>query len=61
MSHGPHRFRESEMARAIKAAQKAGIAVERIDVNEDGTFSIIPVKATETHISEPPNDEWKVA
>jgi hypothetical protein len=61
MSIGPYRFRETEMTRALRASQKAGIAVERIDVNQDGTFSIVPVKANEPRIGELPNEEWKVA
>jgi hypothetical protein len=44
MSASPYRFRETEMKRAIAAASKAGIMVERIDVHRDGTFSIIPGK-----------------
>jgi hypothetical protein len=44
MSASPYRFRETEMKRAIAAASKAGITVERIDVHRDGTFSIIPGK-----------------
>ena len=35
------------MARAIKAAHKAGIEVERIDVHKSGGFSIIPGKAAD--------------
>jgi hypothetical protein len=54
MSHGPQRFREREMTRALKASRKAGVEVERIDVNKDGSFSIVPVKASEAHTSERP-------
>jgi hypothetical protein len=61
VSWGPQRFREREMTRALRASKKAGIEIERIDVHEDGTFSIKPVKATEPHTNELPDDEWKVA
>ena len=44
MSHGPYRFRETEMRRAIKAARSAGIEIARLDVNKDGGFAIIPGK-----------------
>lgn len=42
MSSGPYRFREAEMKRAAVALIKAGVGIERIDVNRDGTFSIFP-------------------
>ena len=42
------------MTRALKASRKAGVEVERIDVNKDGSFSIVPVKASEAHTSERP-------
>lgn len=62
MSHGPYRFRESDMRRAINAARKAGIEIARLDVNKDGGFAIIPGKPSEAPAqSEPPDDEWKVA
>ena len=47
MSHGPQRFRESEMRRAIKAAGSAGIEIARIEVHKNGGFAIIPGKSDE--------------
>jgi hypothetical protein len=46
MSHGPQRFRESEIRRAIKATRSAGIEIARVDINKDGGFAIIPGKAS---------------
>lgn len=59
MSHGPQRFRESELRRAIKAARLAGVEIARYDFHKDGGFSIIPGKATDEPPAqtEPPN-EW---
>jgi len=48
MSHGPHRFRESEMRRALRAMAALRIPVGRIDFDKNGGFAIIPGKATET-------------
>jgi len=47
MSHGPYRFRESEMRRAIKAARSAGIEIARIELNRDGAIVVVPGKPAE--------------
>jgi hypothetical protein len=44
MSHGPHRFRESEARRLIKAARDAGITIGRVEVGPGGRIAIIPGK-----------------
>jgi hypothetical protein len=41
MSSGKHKFRGTEMCRAIKATEKAGLKVGRIDITPEG-FSIVP-------------------
>jgi hypothetical protein len=57
MSHGPHRFRESEGRRLVKVAQSAGIEIGRLEVGPDGRIAIIPKGAEAPAQSEPPN-EW---
>jgi hypothetical protein len=61
MSHGPQRFRESEMRRAIKAARSAGIDIGRIDIGPDGRIAIIPGKAETDVRSETEPNERDVA
>jgi hypothetical protein len=62
MSRGPHRFRESEARRLIKAAYSAGIEIARVEVGPDGRIAVIPGKRTEPAAeNQPPDDEWKVA
>jgi hypothetical protein len=39
--NGPVRFREREASRAIRAAEKAGLTVGRIEVSADGRFSLV--------------------
>jgi hypothetical protein len=39
--HGPVRFREREASRVIRAAQKAGLRVEKIEVSADGRISFL--------------------
>jgi hypothetical protein len=48
MSHGPYRFRESEVRRAIKAARSAGIEIGATTLRFYGDgFAIIPGKSDE--------------
>ena len=42
MSSGKYRFVESEIRRAIKATQNAGLEVGRIEIKPDGSVSIVP-------------------
>jgi hypothetical protein len=43
MSRGPARFKQSDVARAMKGAKNAGVDV-RVEIVLDGKMSIIPVK-----------------
>jgi hypothetical protein len=38
---GPVRFREREASRAIRAAEKAGLRVEKVEVSADGRLSLV--------------------
>ena len=38
---GPVRFRECEASRAIRAAERAGLRVEKIEVSADGRLSLV--------------------
>jgi hypothetical protein len=46
MGAGPCRFKESELARAVRAARNAG-GVERIEIGADGTIHMILAKEGE--------------
>jgi hypothetical protein len=50
------RFRKSEMTRAIKGVEAAGLGIARIDVGSDGRITIVPgtPEATEKR----PDNEW---
>lgn len=61
MSSGPYRFRETEMRRAIAAAEKAGVAIERIHIHADGTFSIVPGKPAERAEQNNSESEWRLS
>ena len=54
---GPERFRKRELTRALLATKAAGISA-RIDINTDGSLSIVPIGASE---AAPEPNEWDKA
>jgi hypothetical protein len=50
-TRGPSRFRERDIARAIRAAQKAKIQIAAIRIEVDGALSIIPGEPQTVSIS----------
>jgi hypothetical protein len=56
MSRGPARFKQSDVARAMKGAKNAGVDV-RVEIVLDGKMSIIPVKGDDP----PKTNEWDEA
>jgi hypothetical protein len=55
---GPNRFRERELARAVRAAHRAG-GVARIEVDLDGKIVLVP-KLTDKAAEETPEDLQKL-
>jgi hypothetical protein len=55
-THGPVRFREREASRAIRAAQKAGLRVDRIEVSADGRLGL--VTSRDNQEAAPEINEW---
>jgi hypothetical protein len=41
MGHGPCTFKEADLTRALKAAQKAGVDVARAEVGRDGKIILV--------------------
>ena len=41
MGHGPATFKETDLTRALRAARKAGLDVERIEVDRDGRIVLV--------------------
>jgi len=54
----PSTFRQTDVARAVKAAQTAGLTVGTVEVTSDGTIRVIAASASELT---PANsfDQWK--
>jgi len=42
MSRGKQRFRQRELTRALRAADKSGVPVQRVVIDEEGRIIIIP-------------------
>jgi hypothetical protein len=42
MSRGKQRFRQRELTRAIRAADKSGVPVQRVVIDQEGRIIIIP-------------------
>jgi hypothetical protein len=45
MSRGPQNFKQADVVKAIKAAQKAGLPVARVEISPDGRIVVIAGKA----------------
>jgi hypothetical protein len=41
MGHGRATFKETDLTRALRAARKAGLDVERIEVDRDGRIVLV--------------------
>jgi DNA-binding MarR family transcriptional regulator len=41
MSRGQQTFKQSDVTKALKAAVKAGIAIERVEIDKDGKIVIV--------------------
>jgi hypothetical protein len=59
MSRGHQTFKQSDVTKAIKATVKAGIAVERVEIDKGGKIVIVTAKAEDTvNGSGPEKNEW---
>jgi hypothetical protein len=54
MSRGPARFKQSDVARAMKGAKNAGVDV-RVEIALDGNMSIIPLSGSQDPLK---TNEW---
>ena len=48
MSRGQRTFKQSDVTKAIKATVKAGVAVERVEIDKHGKIIIMTAKAEDT-------------
>jgi hypothetical protein len=57
MGHGPCTFREADLTRALNAAKKAGVEVERIEIDRTGKIVLVVGREGET-IEASEWDQW---
>ncbi len=55
--HGPVRFRQREAERAIRAIEKAGLTVDRVEVSAEGRLSLVTSRGKQEAAL--PFDAWK--
>ena len=60
MPKGQCTFRKTDVTRAIKAAENAGMKIGRVEVDSAGTISLIPGNVAEANSSEE-GDQWDAA
>jgi hypothetical protein len=61
MSRGPTKFRQTDLARALRAALAAGLEVARIRVDKNGEITMELVTTGSTKEPATPLDEWLAA
>jgi hypothetical protein len=59
MSRGQQTFKQSDLTKALKGTVKAGIAVERVEINKDGKIVIVTARLDDAADGEKPEkNEW---
>ena len=57
MSRGPQSFTQSDIIKALKAAQKAGFYATRFEIDQAGKIIVFAGKPADLEIAQPAN-EW---
>jgi hypothetical protein len=57
MSEKAAKFRKTDVTRAVKAVEAAGLTVARVEFDRDGKFSVFTSQEAESHPGQP-LDEW---
>ena len=52
-------FTQSAVTRAVRATVAAGLDVDRVEVQPDGTFAVITKRQEVDDCGLPPLDQWK--
>ena len=58
MGHGPAMFKEADLVRALRAAEKAGRDVARAEVARDGRIVLVFRNGDEEFVEHNEWDEW---
>ena len=59
MSRGQQTFKQRDVTKALKATVKAGIAVERVEIDKDGKIVVVIGRPEDAATGEKPGkNEW---
>lgn len=59
MSRGQQTFKQSDVTKALKATVKAGIAVERIEIDKNGKIVVVTARPEDAaNKVKPGKNEW---
>jgi hypothetical protein len=58
MSRGPQTFRERDLTRAARAVVKAGIPLERIEIEKSGKITLVTARSQDANKDAPEENEW---
>jgi len=59
MSRGQQTFKQSDVIKALKATVKAGIAVERVEIDKNGKIVVVTARPEDAANRErPEQNEW---
>ena len=61
MGHGPATFKETDLTRALRAAEKAGRDVARAEVARDGRIVLVLKNGEEVLVERNEWDEWRAS
>jgi hypothetical protein len=61
MGHGPATFKETDLVRALRAAEKAGRDVARAEVARDGRIVLVFKNGEEKLVERNEWDEWRAS
>lgn len=58
MSRGPQTFRQSDVTKALRATVKAGIAVERVEIDKNGKIVVVTARPQDAGAEKSEQNEW---
>ena len=61
MGHGRATFKETDLTRALRAMRKAGVDVERVEVDRDGRIVLVLKNGDKVLTERNEWDEWRAS
>jgi len=61
MGHGKATFKQADLTRALRAVEKAGRDVERVEIGRDGRIVLVFKNGEEVLVERNEWDEWRAS